>query len=229
MGECRIPLTATKSEWYNPGGLCIPAVTHRGYPLTHRHRANGIKNHEPVTKPSRIGVFASLWLGDPDIDAMERIVTNPNVRSVAGNAVLAPGTWAPFNSQATAYRGEIAPLMMMWPGVGRFDDIWASYAARAVMDVLGWHVRYGHPVVTQERNEHDLVKDLHAELFGYTYNTRMIEILRNAVQDVTPDLTPMSALRRVFSRLCTDATFLHSDTLRSFTAWIHDLETVGVK
>jgi hypothetical protein len=219
---------ATSSGWFNVGELCHPRVTHRGYPLEQRHHV-AARLSDSSSTPTRVGVFASLWLGDPDIDAIERAVLDPCVEDIAGSVTLDAGTWCPFNSQATAYRRELAPIMYMWPHVGRMDDIWSSLAARAVMDVLGWHVRYGRPAVWQERNAHDVATDISNELIGYRYTTQLAEQLRDMTVGVDPTASPVEAARTVYARISNYATMLPARTIAGFSAWFSDLESIGVR
>lgn len=178
-------LTTSSTGWYNPGTILEPPVVHRGFPLDRRHEPTTVRAVGLLDErfPPRVGVNAGLWFGDPDVDALERIANQPRVygfRAGSGrrDVVLARDTWAPFNTQNTAYRWEVAPLMQCLVNVGRYDDIWMSYVARVVMDHLGWHVRYGFPLVQQRRNEHDLVEDLRLELAGYRWTPRLVERLR---------------------------------------------------
>jgi hypothetical protein len=130
---------------------------------------------------ARIGVAAGLWLGDPDIDAATRIVNAPQVLqlsdTVRSGLAVAPGCFTPFNSQNTAFRADLAALMMVWVDVGRYDDIWAAYAAERVMMDTGDWVHFGPPLVWQERNAHDLIKDLKDELYGMEHTDRFVEDL----------------------------------------------------
>lgn len=219
---------AHTSGWFDVGQLCSPPVTHRGFPIEHR-RWTGFNDRAVSDSVTQHGVFASLWLGDPDVDAAERLVRDPTVVDVEGSVTLDAGTWCPFNSQATAYRRELAPLMYMWPHVGRMDDIWSSLAARVVMDVLGWHVRYGHPLVRQDRNEHNVATDLEAELLGYRYTGRLAELLHGTSARLSPLMTPLDALRCVYADLANYGTFLPDRTLAGFSAWLDDLHRIGVE
>ena len=54
----------------------------------------------------------------------------------------------------------------MSPVLGRYDDIIASLVCQKAMRHLGTCVHFGEPFVFQQRNEHDLIKDLKAELWG---------------------------------------------------------------
>lgn len=222
--------TSMTSGWYNVGELCHPQVTHRGFPLRARMNRDADVPTTVTHDPTRVGVVASLWLGDPDIDAAERIVRDPHVYSVWGDCVLDADTWCPFNSQATAYRRELAPLLFMWPYVGRMDDIWSSLAARRVMDVTGWHAYYGRPEVRQNRNEHNLAQDLSLELIGYRHTDQLADILREIdFSQFTAESTIVDRARHMYSQLVRLFTVLPETTARSFSTWFTDLETVGVK
>lgn len=225
MGTAPAPLfIQNESGWWDPGQLCIPRTVHRGYPQSRR-----LINDEPYrgferdTAPQHIGVFASLWYGAADVDAIQRMTIGDEVIGIATSARYGVGTWAPFNSQATAYRVEVAPLMLMWPGVGRYDDIWASYLARTVMDIHGWHVRYGEPTVVQERNPHDLYRDLEAEMFGMKHNETVIKILREARWTLHDGLSIIDCMRFVFIEVMKNFTSLPDQTVKAFRAWDHDI------
>jgi len=99
---------------------------------------------------------------------------------------LEAGTWCPFNSQNTAFDASILPalyLVVMLDHVrgyrvGRLDDIWMSYFVRAIADQLGDSVCYGPPLVVQDRNPHNYVKDLSEEFTGYILTETLVEYLR---------------------------------------------------
>jgi hypothetical protein len=133
--------------WFNIGEYMTPPIYHRGFPYDRRHVEHTYALRH--VQGAKIGVAAGLWFGDPDIDVMERITNRPEVYQVAEvvqrGLCVAPNVLAPTNSQSTAYVAELAPLFMVWTGVGRYDDIWASYLAQRIMHTLGYHVYYGPP------------------------------------------------------------------------------------
>lgn len=217
--------------WYDPGELCVARdgwgaelipVSHRGFPISRRFEHYEIQITDASAHP--IGVFASLWTGAPDIDAYERLTLDPVVERVETGAVkLMPETWAPFDSQATYYLAELAPLMMCWPGVGRYDDIWASYLARRVMDHMGYVAAYGHPTVHQDRNPHNYLDDLEVEMFGMRHNDTVIDILRNVELDSSG--TVIEWMTRCYEAL-EDWVLLPYVTRVAFKKWVTDLDTV---
>ncbi len=138
-----------------------PNVWHRGFPI------QMLKKRCRLDKPVKVErtpmVQADLWNGDPDVDAICRIAKQPNITfNVKG--IYAGAKPGPFNSQNTFLHRSVLADYFMFPGIGRMDDIWASYWLQAVHPNS---VVYGPASVYQDRNEHDLVKDLEAEIIGY--------------------------------------------------------------
>ena len=75
-------------------------------------------------------------------------------------------TWTPINSQNIAFIRSLAPCFFMVPQWLRYDDIYAGLIAQRVMREHDLHLHLGQPFVLQQRNEHDLLKDLAAEQWG---------------------------------------------------------------
>lgn len=219
------PVIKSATGWWNAGRLCRPSVIHRGWPIS-RWRdvdqgviADGLN--------PRIGVVASLWLGDPDISALQRITYDPLVKDVPSSAVLDTGTWCPFDSQSTTVVKDLIPLMFMWPGVGRYDDIWSSYAMRAVMDMTHWYVTYGAPLVTQERNPHNLLRDLEDELYGYKHTEELTDDLRNLVLEYSGDTSNAYAVYHwLTTELAKRSLVIPSLTRDAMLAWLIDVHDV---
>ena len=208
-------VVSTDTGWWNVCGGLIPPCVHRGFPVTQRHNIV-----HPVTfkREEMIGVVASLWLGEPDVDASQRLSRDCHVSDFDGqNIVLERGTWCPFNSQATAYRADLANLMAVWPGVGRYDDIWASYLARAVMDTTDYRVFYGMPLVRQDRNAHSNITDLKNELLGLEWTEDLCAVLR---------ASQSASLEQIFNEL-SKLHFIPEQTKKFFQAWVEDLMSMG--
>lgn len=224
--EYQASAVSTNTRWYNPGRHCHTdlgrPVVHRGYPLSQRH-VTPLYTYEHRQPP--IGVAAMLWTGEPDIDAVERIVNRPNVTHIDGSMTLMPGTWAPFNTQATMIRGDLAPALFMFPHVGRYDDIWASYVYRRIADKRGYGAYYGRPAVHQDRNEHDLLRDLYDELFGMQWNERFIERVQSTtLRDDDSVLTDVAEI--YVDLMAANGRFLPLPTIVAMEDWINDVEKV---
>jgi hypothetical protein len=153
---------------------------HRGFPPAMRAHPERLAP-APTTATGRVVVNAGLWLEEPDIDAVTRLAIP--VRATAytrsDNFVLAPGTWSPFNSQNTALHRDVVPAYFLSPWTGRYDDIWASYVVDAIASHLGDLVAFGHPLVRQTRNPHDLWRDLDQERQGMRLTDALIDALRS--------------------------------------------------
>jgi hypothetical protein len=210
--------------WFNVGDLLDPPVYHRGFPYDRRQRRDSMRL-API-HDAEVGVIAGLWAGDPDIDAIDRIVDGTRVRSwsalVRDGVVLSKGCYCPFNSQNTAFRFELSPWMMVWHGVGRYDDVWGSYAAQRLLRETPYHVHYGTPMVWQERNPHSPWKNVRDELHGMEHTAAFVRALEEATIDAGE---PVERLRELFQRLrgC-DA--VPVETLEAGLAWCDDVREV---
>jgi hypothetical protein len=163
-------LETTESGWFNPGALLSPQVWARGMPYaaqTSVWRTTDERNFAPDLDV-QVGVNAGLWLGDPDIDALQRITQNPRTSDIKTDrsTALAPGTWAPINSQNTIWRRDLLPLAAVLPFVGRWDDIFGGYLAQWSFWSAGFVAQFGEPLVYQDRNDHNTWRDLEKEIHG---------------------------------------------------------------
>jgi hypothetical protein len=214
-----------KSGWFNPCSMLYPKTIARGFPIVerHPHETSGVYSWRDDV---RIGVVNGLTTGDPDIDAIERLVNWPKVDRLVSevNIALAADTWAPFNTQNTAFVRELAPLMQCLVGVGRYDDIFMSYIARVIMDATGWHVSYGEPSTHSVRNDHDIVIDLEKEMYGYKRQAALIEALRDFrdqwMQEASGNKAHM--LATLYEHI---SPLLREETIAANKAWISDVET----
>jgi hypothetical protein len=212
------------SGWVDIGQFLTPRVRHRGFPYGQRR---------PIFAPTvgpvvgrRVGVAAGLWLGDPDVDAIERLANGPLMfdlpEIVRAGFVLERGARAPFNSQNTAFIRAVAPVMMVLPLLDRYDDIWGSYVAQRVLEEQDYAVHFGRPFVWQQRNPHNLVKDLASELHGARHTDRFVDDLATAS---TRGSDPVSQLRSLFEAMRTWE-YMPTQTVEFGIAWCADLDCI---
>jgi len=158
---------------------------HRGFPL------ELVKDrYKQLIKVSRrvrkCDVQADLWNGEPDVDAICRLAYDTSeCRFKTPPFPYTSNKPSPFNSQNTFLSKEVMPHYFMFPGIGRMDDIWASYHVQA----QGFRVMYSGPTVVQKRNEHNLVTDLLNEVIGMQNNLAIVKEVptnKNAVLDRLP-------------------------------------------
>jgi hypothetical protein len=152
---------------------------HRGFPPAMRAQPEALVPTSTALR-GRVVVNAGLWLEEPDIDAVTRLAAPVRATRFAraDNVALVPGNWSPFNSQNTALHRDVLPAYFLSPRTGRYDDIWASYVVDAIASHLGDLIAFGHPLVRQERNPHDLWRDLEQERSGMRYTDALVSALR---------------------------------------------------
>ena len=156
---------------------------HRGYPPQLLAQRDFGQPARKVVKPD---VQADFWNGDPDIDAFCRMQFKPDVTFDPSRFPLASNAFGPFNSQNTFVSPDWLGEYFLFPFVGRFIDIWTAYYVQA----HGATLVYGPPTVYQDRNVHDLTRDLAAEFVGYEHTLRLLERLSEdpmAIFDFMPE------------------------------------------
>ncbi len=183
----------TSINWLNPCILLKNHIVHRGFPLKYRYPSPEIIIEN--LDHGKIAVSEGFWEEDPDIDALSRLEGNPSnikLNNVnISNFCISPNLISPFNSQNTAFRKELIPAFFLSSKTGRYDDIWPSYFIRTLLMIKGDLVMYGNPIVRQDRNDHDIIKDLENEIFG----------MRNTEEFVNELLLLISEKKDSFSNL----------------------------
>ena len=169
------------------GATNYPALWHRGFPLQllAKRDYSGLERRRV-----HVDVQADFWDGDPDIDAFCRMEHAPACAFDKSYFPLAANKLAPFNSQNTLLSGALLKDYFLWPQIGRMDDIWAAYYVQA----LGAKVVFGAPTVFQERNVHDLTRDMLGELRGYEHNLNIVRDLAEDPESIAAYL-PGQAIR----------------------------------
>lgn len=161
---------------------------HRGFPEQLLNQRKLKFMGEITTIPL---IQADFWSGDPDISAICRMSLSPNWDYNKYNQYYSgPFTTSqltPFNSQNTFLHRSILPYYMMLCDVGRYDDIWGAYLLQRNMDLRN-KIVFNKITVQQDRNEHDLVKDLKNEVWGYE-NT--IKLKNERIDDLLPQITKL--------------------------------------
>lgn len=217
---------SSKSKWFDVGQLFDPVAPHRGFP----HTKKSEQMFHPITD-ARVGLAAGICMGDPDIDAATRIVNGPIVHRVsellrAGIVTDPRETWTVFNSQNTGFLRELAPAFFMAPGLGRHDDIFASLIVQRVMRERKMHVHFGTPFVWQQRNEHDLIKDLSVEIFGMSQVVRLGDWLASMALPEGSVVEQVAAIMAAADSSGLSYGVLPQQTVEAFDAWLHDCEKV---
>lgn len=177
---------------FDPLSVIYPHLWHRGFPI---QLLDDRRLKSKALEKRQVLVQADLWNGDPDIDAVCRITLAPSVKD---DVTLNPYTSnkpMPFNSQNTFISSKILPTYFLFPHIGRMDDIWAAYMTQREFPNS---VIFSKASVWQDRNEHDLSKDLEAEMIGYKHSIDIVN--GKPLEDYVPRETMESY--DVWKRLC---------------------------
>ena len=172
------------SDYFDPFSVTNQKhLWHRGFPI----ECLDLKNQIDLVGTASVfcSVQADFWDGDPDIDAICRLTSKPLVKFDKFSPFITKQA-APFNSQNTFLHRSVFPNYSVWPGVGRMDDIWASYHYR-VLRSKGHNIVYCPASVYQERNPQDLVKNLENECIGYRYTKEFINSLADPGAPCVPE------------------------------------------
>lgn len=227
LGKQRAEVVSSNSGWWNNCSLGDAKITPRGYPVW-------LIQEKPeylfTKKEVDIAVQVGLWLGDPDIDAMTRIVSNPVVRKYQEKDIaLDAGTMCPYNSQNTFISREFMPAHMLWccakTEFYRYDDIFTGYVAQAITQHYGKTTKFGRPFLRQDRNAHDLVKDLRSEIGGMECQRDFFSVLQSTALTGT---SVCDNLRRIVYAELEKIPKLPRDLKTQVDTWCADLEKIGV-
>ena len=169
--EVEVNYYETELAAFDPiGATNYPNLWHRGYPLQLLSK----RNYSTKTrKRVRVDIQADFWNGDPDIDAICRMEHAPECDFDPAAFPIASNKLSPFNSQNTFLAGDVIEDYFLYPHVGRMDDIWAAYYVQA----KDYRVVYGKASVFQDRNVHDLIRDMRQEYLGYENNLAIVQEL----------------------------------------------------
>jgi hypothetical protein len=193
----------------------------RGFPLDEIR--NSQKNYYTIEKNqiTNIGIWQGLSDGEPDIDAIYRLIIGKKLTFKKREPVyLAKGSLCPINSQNTFWHKDAFPYLYLPAGASfRFTDILRGYIAQILLWRQGLHVGFTGPSVYQERNPHDLMKDFRDEIESYLQIKRVVEIMENL--EMKGD--PFENLRNAYAALH-KGSIVPVDELKYLDAWLEDNE-----
>jgi hypothetical protein len=186
-GEAEVNYYETDLPAFDPVGATNHGhLWHRGYPLQLLPKRDYSRK---TKKKVRVDVQADFWNGDPDIDAICRLEHAPECTFDNGFFPMAANKLGPFNSQNTFITAACLRDYFMFPHCGRMEDIWAAYYLQAKGYSVVWH----KASVYQQRNVHDLVRDMKAEYAGYEHNLKMVHDLAADAESILAYLPGRSA------------------------------------
>ena len=166
----------------------------------------------------KVGIWQGLADGDPDVDAIYRLVFGKScIFNQRAPVVLTNGLLCPFNSQNTAIRRELFPLLYLPAHVSfRFTDILRGLVAQPIMWSHGYSLGFTSSTVLQDRNPHDYMKDFVSEIPMYMEASRIIDSVRGSIS------TSASLAENLISayRSLVKAHILSDQEIRILEAWL---------
>lgn len=150
---------------------------HRGFPLELVHNRKYQKRSKRKISPD---IQASFWNGDPDIDAICRMIFKPECKFDKKYFPFYSNQISIFNSQNTLVKRKVFKDYFLFPHIGRMDDIWAAFYVTAKK----YKVVYNEPTVYQQRNVHNLIKDFKDEYIGYINSLKLVEDLYKNTENI---------------------------------------------
>jgi hypothetical protein len=200
----------------------------RGLPLDAIHRVPPAL-HELSTLDADCPIQQGLANGDPDVDAVYRLtMALPQAFRTGIEVALGSDSWSPFNSQNTAWWPDAYPLLYLPSYCSfRMTDIWRSFVAQRIAWANGWQILYHSPTVTQDRNEHDLMRDFEQEVPGYVGNARMAKLL--AALEIEPGVDRLSDNLRLCYAALVKHGFIGAEEQPLLDRWLSDCQRLRTR
>jgi hypothetical protein len=192
VGDDEMLQVADGGPWFNLCGRLqaepSEAIFARGFPYAARRgELASLRAPSSEERRRRVTVNAGLWLDDPDVDALTRLVIGPKIRGADPHpVVLAAEVWSPINTQNTALIRELIPayyyvrmgFALSGLKIDRFGDILSGYFVQKCAKAQGDVIRIGAPIAEHHRTPHNLFKDLYFELAGVVVVEELLPWLR---------------------------------------------------
>jgi hypothetical protein len=102
------------------------------------------------------------------------------------------------------------------------DDIWASYMTQRVLREFDGSVLFTGPTVYQDRNDHDLTKDLEKEVIGYRNTVKFLQRL-NEIDVKSDDV--LSSYSKVINGI-QNLEFISKEMISFQRSWLDDVSKI---
>lgn len=202
----------------------------RGYPLHLRGDMGYVFNEEPQDVKVNIG----LWSGAPDIDAISRVAfgdVQVSAKDEMFPVAVAKGCYTSMCLQNICFDTEYLVTQYEFPmnvpitgnmTIGRYDDIWAGYICKKILDHIDKGMTFGPPITRHDRHPHDYYKDLSNEFWGMWVNM----FFYSAIQQIrlSPAIDdPWSLFTEVIIKLRHAVRFGDLELMKYFNRVWHDM------
>jgi len=198
----------------------------RGLPLSY---AKESANYKVINSYdyNKIVVWQGLVNGDPDVDAIFRLLFGPDLDvsfNIEFPVVLSSGIFSPFNSQNTFWFAEGFPLLYLPISVTfRFTDILRSYVAQVCLWAMNREIGFTNANAHQKRNQHNLLADFNDEIPCYLQVPHLIEIL----SDLELTGKPGKDLIICYAALSAES-IVKEEEMIAVNAWLEDIAQINV-
>lgn len=175
---------------------------------------------------SKIGVMQYCAQGDPDVDAVHRLVKPlPMTFDVEALPLQVPAhAFSPYNAQATVHTySALWALLLPCTVPGRVSDIWRGYFASTIFRELDLSLVFLPPKVRQDRNAHSYLADMRAELDLYFKSSRLIEFLSDGWSSSAESIPEM--MENLWIQLY-ERGYIESDDVKLVQLWLKALVDV---
>ena len=214
---------SSASRWvniYNAFGF--GEYWHRGIPIDEVKNANMI-SLDNLEFSGNIGCIQGLADGDPDIDAICRMLYKPVSKfPTIESFIVEPGYYAPTNSQLTRWNTELTLPLLYLPSTvpWRVSDIWRGLIAQRYFAISNLKTQFRGGLGYQERNEHDLLKDFVDELEVHLSTRIILEILESIGA-----IEKSEFMLSVYSAMLAKGLVLEEEIIR-LEDWLADTSTI---
>lgn len=217
-----------------------PNTWPRGLPLQDVKRLRRAAVAYGPSRSRRCLIQQGLANGDPDVDAVYRLVIpseNLSFDRSATPVAIERGSYTPWNSQNTLFEKDAFwALLLPVTTAFRVADIWRSYWTQRLLRHVDGDLCFIGPTVLQQRNEHDNFEDFLDELQIYKQAADFVRALdqwaplSDAADSLKNGTISISTLiLQLLEYLSQSGFFGESGSveLEVARAWILDLESAG--
>lgn len=199
----------------------------RGFPLSLINDSKTIIESNDISSSNskEIGLWQCMVNGDPDIDAIHRLIfkNTPDFTN-RGALIMGNNVFCSFNSQNTLWAdSDLFPLLYLPSTVSfRFTDILRGYVAQAVINVSSKKWGFYKATAYQERNVHNLMNDFRSEVSMYSNMDEIFHIIYDSC-GINHSIT--ENLLNCYSALYKN-NFVEENELKILSTWTSDLNTL---
>ena len=196
----------------------------RGFPLNLINDSETVIKSNDISKSNskEIGLWQCMVDGDPDIDAIHRLIFKNTPQFTNRSAlIMGNNVFCSFNSQNTFWSdSDLFPLLYLPSTVSfRFTDILRGYVAQAVINASSKNWGFYQATAYQERNVHNLMNDFRSEVSMYSNMEEIFQIIYQSCKTTNSIIDNFMDCYTSLSK----KDFVKDEELRIVNSWLADL------